>query len=120
MKTFSVHITPRSPADADITQHRSIRLEALRTNPESFLSSYACESKFDRTKWRQRLEQEGVWTFYAKFDEVHENLGDAHNIPPKPWIATFTRLSPSFLTSFFASSGAIPLTADTMSSPMPA
>ena len=66
----SIHTTTRPPTDADITQHSNIRLAALLTDPDSFSSTYALESSFGREKWRERLEQDGVWNFYARGDEV--------------------------------------------------
>lgn len=135
---ISIHTTSRPPTDADIAQHSCIRLDALRTNPESFLSTYERESKFDRAKWREKLEEEGVWTFYAKCDHRH----GFHSVPTrvsralhhssssrapsegrnsdtfvsatylKPWLATMTLLSPSFLTPFIGSSCPMPVTSD--------
>ena len=76
MKSFcipvSIHTTARPPTDSDITQHISIRLAALRTDPDSFSSTFARESTLGREKWKERLEQEGVSTFYARRDEVGE------------------------------------------------
>ena len=107
------HTTSHPPTDEDVRQHRSIRLDALRTDPKSFLSTHAQESEVEPAEWRERLQQEGVWTFYAKFDEVNKYAR------PEPWLSTLTLLSPSFLTWFLSSSCKTPITTHTVSSPNP-
>jgi len=112
----SIRTVSCPPSEAEVAQHRSIRLAALYTNPESFLTTYAQERKVDDAQRRERLGQEGVLTFYAKFNEVDH---DASHTPKIPWLGTLTLLSPVFLTWFLASSCTTPITTHTVSSRNP-
>jgi len=51
-----VRLTP-----ADWRAHRDLRLEALRTDPEAFGSTYAENAAFDEAQWRARLEAVTYW-----------------------------------------------------------
>jgi ribosomal protein S18 acetylase RimI-like enzyme len=48
-------VETRALTAIDVATFRSIRLEALRSNPEAFMSTYEVESAFDDATWSERL-----------------------------------------------------------------
>ena len=50
-------------------EYKELRLRALETEPQAFLSSYEEEAAYPDGKWQQRLEQAGKgksWIFFAR------------------------------------------------------
>jgi ribosomal protein S18 acetylase RimI-like enzyme len=53
-------------------EYKEIRLRALKTEPQAFLSPYEKEAAYPDEKWKQRLETAGKgrsWVFFAKNEE---------------------------------------------------
>ena len=119
--TITISTIPKPSPDIYVTLYSDIRLTALRTNPESFGSSYARESAFSRTTWRERVDQQGVITIYASHDSESTSLAQDRTVrsieaeyndgsspysllpadaAENPWVGILTLLSPRFLTSF--------------------
>ncbi|KAF7322466.1 GNAT family [Mycena chlorophos] len=67
--------------DAELQNYITIRLLALKSNPEAFGSTYAGESQNTLEVWRGRVEHEGRMTFYAALDS--EWVGTASIITPE-------------------------------------
>lgn len=67
-------------------QYRKLRLNALKTSPESFSSTYAIESSFGDEVWEQRLCEKGKETFICAASQV--TSGDTE------WVAQVTLRGP--------------------------
>ncbi len=68
----------RALTEDDVNVCRAIRLEALKTDPEAFESTFARESMFDDEVWRERLTGGDDRTNLILVDEIDgEVLGTA-------------------------------------------
>jgi hypothetical protein len=51
-------------------EYKAIRLKALKTDPQAFLSPYSKESAYPDEKWQQRLEEANAgissWVYFAQ------------------------------------------------------
>jgi ribosomal protein S18 acetylase RimI-like enzyme len=60
--------------EADWPRLRSIRLEALRQDPDAFLSTYEREYHYDERKWRNEFSR-GSWTILVERGQIIGLLG---------------------------------------------
>jgi len=83
---YSITQIPIPPSDDQVERYKNLRLLALRTNPETFGSTYERESSFTPDQWRARINTPSRATFFVQ-DSDHG--GD--------WVATISILSPEML-----------------------
>ncbi|KAJ3869839.1 hypothetical protein EV359DRAFT_29094 [Lentinula novae-zelandiae] len=77
--TYNIVPIPFSPLpQSHVDKHASLRLLALRTNPECFSSTLENESRLSPEQWRGRIDTEDRVTFIA-------------------WVGLVTVLTPEFL-----------------------
>ncbi|KAF9479889.1 hypothetical protein BDN70DRAFT_775065, partial [Pholiota conissans] len=83
--------TPAS--DVDVEKYTRIRLDALRTNPEAFSSTYARDVHLTHEDWRGRVNTPGRTTLAAHRKGASiDAIGDEEE-----WIGTLSVLHPMML-----------------------
>ncbi|KAJ3997436.1 hypothetical protein F5050DRAFT_1569361 [Lentinula boryana] len=89
--SYSVVPIPTSPLlQAHVDKYASLRLLALRTNPECFFSTHDEEGRFSREQWRGRIDTDDRVTLIAVASKI---LAD----PSAEWVGLITVLTPEFL-----------------------
>ncbi len=63
----SIAIITLSPSEWQ--KYKELRLEALQSDPEAFGRSYAEENAYGDEKWKQRLADTNVYSYFASADE---------------------------------------------------
>lgn len=66
MEKYKIDAVPYPPTDASVDEYRTLRLQALATNPECFSSTYARESAYTRETWHDRLNSPLKRVFIAR------------------------------------------------------
>ena len=66
---------------------RDFRLEALRTTPDAFASTYEIEVQYQMEHWLQRLENPDAWHIVATEDWDHDGIGQSKedHFRSRPW-----------------------------------
>ncbi|KAF8823723.1 hypothetical protein HHX47_DHR9000250 [Lentinula edodes] len=114
--TYNVVPIPFSPLpQSHVDKHASLRLLALKTNPECFSSTLDDESRLSAEQWRGRIDTEDRVTFIAVASEILEHapfdapLGPASSFADTSdsstlldddtakWVGLVTVLTPEFL-----------------------
>ncbi|KAJ3930087.1 MAG: hypothetical protein NXY57DRAFT_348430 [Lentinula lateritia] len=101
--TYNVVPIPFSPLpQSHVDKHASLRLLALRTNPECFLSTLENESRLSPEQWRGRID-----TFDAPLDPTSSSSSSSLADTSGPstlldddtakWVGLVTVLTPEFL-----------------------
>ncbi|KAJ3877570.1 hypothetical protein F5051DRAFT_329551 [Lentinula edodes] len=94
--TYNVVPIPFSPLpQSHVDKHASLRLLALRTNPECFSSTLEDESRLSPEQWRGRIDTEDRVTFIAVASEILEHA--PFDAPLAKWVGLVTVLTPEFL-----------------------
>ncbi|THU92453.1 hypothetical protein K435DRAFT_672065 [Dendrothele bispora CBS 962.96] len=92
---YEISAIPAPVPDAHLNNYISIRLFALRTDPDSFSSSYAKETEFSLDQWRSRIDPSHRATFFATHSIGMENT----RLACGEWAALLSTLSPDFFSS---------------------
>ncbi|KAI0666148.1 hypothetical protein C8Q78DRAFT_985127 [Trametes maxima] len=79
---------PAPPSLSTVRRYRDLRLTALRTDPESFGSTYAREVDFSEKEWRDRLNQNHRATFIARLRARDKKGCGGSGDEDIPWVAT--------------------------------
>ncbi|KAJ3793901.1 hypothetical protein GGU11DRAFT_690861 [Lentinula aff. detonsa] len=100
--SYSVVPIPTSPLlQAHVDKYASLRLLALRTNPECFFSTQDEEGRFSREQWRGRIDTDDRVTLIASsssssFANTSVSL-DSLDGEAAEWVGLITVLTPEFL-----------------------
>ena len=122
---FALVQLPQTYSDEDrevlrlyASKYRTLRLDALKTNPEAFGSTYGRELVFDDTVWEQRLANPAACTFVALENTgVHAaGTGSSSTFAPNedivsnPWVGTLTLSGPYIHPGLYPSTSTQPFT----------
>lgn len=93
--------TDQKTLDALIDRYKTVRLRALKEDPQAFGSKYDDEVKFPRERWEARLQNPNAHTFIVLGDTVHrDTIHTASNDPnlslllTRTWLGTVTMVGP--------------------------
>lgn len=102
---YIIRPIPKPVSEEYLTQYIRIRLAALKTNPESFGSTFAGESAFPRLQWSARVNHPARTTFFAATAPCtipDASLGDTGSYHDEDgqeskWVGTISLLGPDML-----------------------
>lgn len=99
---YTIRAIPKPVSEEHITQYIRLRLAALKTNPESFGSTFAGESAFPHLQWRARIDNPARTTFFAATVPSTIPDGDTSSYHDEDdqesrWIGTLSLLGPDML-----------------------
>ncbi len=63
----NIAIISLSPSEWE--KYKTLRLEALQSDPEAFGRSYAEEVSYTDERWQQRLDDNNVYSYFAEVDD---------------------------------------------------
>ncbi|KAF8198460.1 hypothetical protein BJ912DRAFT_26711 [Pholiota molesta] len=97
--TIEVYRIPTPASDTDVDKYSHLRLNALRTNPEAYGSTYADSVLLTHEQWRARVDTPGRTTLAARFTcapaDGHTPCGADEDAAD--WIGTLSVLHPLML-----------------------
>jgi GNAT superfamily N-acetyltransferase len=98
--TIEIYRIPTPASDTDVDKYSHLRLNALRTNPEAYGSTYADSVLLTREQWRARVDTPGRTTLAAR--SARASSADGHaprgaDEDAADWIGTLSVLHPLML-----------------------
>lgn len=99
--TIEIYRIPIPASDTDVVKYSHLRLNALRTNPEAYSSTYEDNALLTHDQWRGRVDTAGRTTLAARLARApdgHTTRGPDEDAAD--WIGTLSVLHPLMLGQY--------------------